>query len=121
MVAITVILAVVVFALVSRLAQTNSNQSPKVNVASEDANGQGGVITILSIANNAGGGGMQWSQMSFSGAASCSISNPGSTVQGTAVRSGDVIHCTGNGPWNMVWTPSGGTGVVVSKGNFPSS
>jgi flagellin-like protein len=124
MVAITVILAVVVFALVSKLSQQDSNSKPKVNVSSEDANGAGGQFTVLSIANNPNGG-MAWANISFTGSASCTKTNVGSgttsSLQGANVIAGDIIGCTANGSWNMIYTSTGSTGIVVAKGSFPSS
>lgn len=120
MVAITVVLAAVVFVLVTRLSQTNSNATPKVNVSSENSNGPGGEVTVISIGNNPAGG-MAWTSISFTGSAGCSAA--AGTQQGATVGAGDTFGCSGNGSWNMVYTADSGNpggAIIVAKGAFPA-
>jgi archaeal type IV pilus assembly protein PilA len=104
MVAITVVLAAVVFVLVSNLSKTN-DQAPQLTLSKADAgNGIGGTLTVISVSKT----GLTWSSFAITGTATCSITD-------TTVDAGDVITCTADGAVRIAHTA---TNTLVYQGSF---
>lgn len=105
MVAITVVLAAVVFVLVSNLSKTN-DQAPQLTFSKADAsNGQGGTLTLVSSSKN----GLAWAAFSLGGTATCAA------ITDTTVDAGDVITCSTDGTVTLSHTA---TNTLVYQGSF---
>ena len=107
MVAITVVLAAVVFVLVSNLSDSG-DQAPQMSFTKDpDSDGTGGTLTLISVSE----GGLLWSGFTLGGTATgCTIDDSTGSV-----TAGDTITCTGDGTINVVHTA---TNSLAYKGEF---
>ncbi|MEA3189456.1 MAG: Archaeal Type pilin, N-terminal [Thermoplasmata archaeon] len=105
MVAITVVLAAVVFVLVTRLAGNQEDQSPSITFNKQsDSSLAGGTLTVIAV-QGAPDNGLVWGDVEIkntSGTAAC-------TKPTGALDAGDVIVCSatdGDGPFYVRYIPT---------------
>lgn len=110
MVAITVVLAAVVFVLVSNLGEGANAENPRVSF-SKDENGtaDGGILTVVTIEN----GPIPLTEIVLGGGAgsTCTWTNS----DATNLSPGDQLECTGNGTITISHTE---TESLLYSGSF---
>lgn len=105
MVAITVVLAAVVFVLVTRLAGNQEDQSPTLTFSKQsNSSTPGGTLTVIAI-QGAPDNGVAWTDIDIkdaSGALACTPMPTGN------VEAGDVIDCgtASDGPFYVRYVPT---------------
>ena len=116
MVAITVVLAAVVFVLVTKLAGNQKEQAPTISFSRVDASSTtGGTLTVVSVQGPA----ITWGEVCVKGNGANAGPAGSSSLCGTAsatctysalatatVTAGDIITCTANGPFDIYHQPS---------------
>jgi flagellin-like protein len=109
MVAITVVLAAVVFVLVTRLSGSGSQSTPVIG-ATADNTSAGRSVTITSAPPN-----LVWADFQTGGTAGCEDVS----VKLGNVTAGDVIDCTGGtaGTFNLIYKPTNG---IAFTHTFPA-
>jgi flagellin-like protein len=130
MVAITVVLAAVVFVLVSNLSKGANNAAPQVAFTKdEQGSSAGGVLTVVSITNGpldtskvvVGGvaPGAAGVNCKFNGAAlTGSGALKAATVPATTLKAGDQISCSGATAIGTITLSDTGTNTLLYTGDF---